>query len=411
MQRQNGEFIESLLDRQIQRAELSREDRGLLQELVYGVVRREMTLDWLIAQKSGGKPQKPLVQTLLRLGLYQMFWLDRVPGYAAVNETVEICKKSGLPQQARFINAVLRGYSREIDATKTKLQLFQRTQPALAYSHPAWLCERWERRWGRRKSNQLLEWNNSPPPTYARVNTLKSSPDQLRASWEKEGVHFAETAFDWVAPGLIFKLEGHPPLAQLQTFQQGWFYIQDPSTVLAVTLLDPAPGEKILDVCAAPGGKTTLIAQRMQNQGKVLAEDLDDARLKLVRENAQRLGANCISVDRSGFLETMFDRVLVDAPCSNTGVMRRRVELRWRIQPEEITRLAATQVTILNAAARRVRANGVLIYSTCSLEEEENQGVVREFLSENPQIRLEVQRELLPFIEGVDGAYCARFRM
>ncbi len=404
--RQKGEYVENLLDSALKKHELKSADRGFLQELVYGVVRWQLTLDWLIAQKTDGKPQKELVQTLLRLALYQMFWLDRVPSYAAVNETVELCKKRGLQAQAKFVNAVLRGYDRERDATRERLEQLKRSKPAIGFSHPEWLWRRWEKEWGSERAIRLLEWNNAPPGVFARVNTLKTDPVELLKTWREEGVVAEPMDFNWVPEQTVFRLESHPSLAQLRSFGDGLFYVQDPSTLLAPALLGARRGESILDLCAAPGGKTTYIAQLIQNDGRIVAEDIEPARLKMVQENAARLGAKCVVA--KGSAGAMFDRVLVDAPCSNTGVMRRRVELRWRIEPEEIKRLGQTQIKLLNAAAERVRVGGLLLYSTCSLERDENQAVVGKFLAENNAFSLDHERQLTPMNDGVDGAYCAR---
>jgi 16S rRNA (cytosine967-C5)-methyltransferase len=257
----------------------------------------------------------------------------------------------------------------------------------------------------------LLGWNNSSPPTFARVNTLKTTPENLVKVWELEGVRFETTSLTWAPPHLLFKLGHHPPLTGLGSFQNGFFYVQDPSTLLAVEMMNPRPGETILDVCAAPGGKSTYIAQKMKNEGSILARDIDAARLKLIEANAARLGATCVTTDSSpDTVAPQCDRVLVDAPCSNTGVMRRRVDLRWRIQPEEIIRLAQTQLQILSFAATRCRTGGVLVYSTCSLEPDENGAVIRQFLNSHPAWRLEEERELTPIHDQVDGAYCAKLR-
>jgi 16S rRNA (cytosine967-C5)-methyltransferase len=406
-ERGKGDYLENLLDAALKRHELKNEDRGFLQELVYGVVRWEMTLDWLIAQKTGDKPQKEIVQNLLRLALYQMFWLERVPSYAAVNESVEICKRAGFVPQAKFINAVLRGFGREDVMTRQRLQELKRARPALGWSHPEWLVRRWEKQWGVEKVARLLEWNNSAPSVFARVNTLRTSAEDLQRRWSGEGVVAESVEFPWVPNDLIFRLKSHPALGALGSFQQGFFYIQDPSTLLAPGMLQVSGGETVLDLCAAPGGKTTFIAQLMRNSGCIVAQDIDPARLRLVQENAERLGATFVST-ASIEVEMLFDRVLVDAPCSNTGVMRRRVELRWRIQPEEIKRLALTQMNILKAAAKRVRVGGALVYSTCSLERDENQAVVGQFLAEHNAFSLDSERELTPMQDGVDGAYSAR---
>jgi 16S rRNA (cytosine967-C5)-methyltransferase len=402
-------FIENLLDDALQKHNLKPEDRRFLQELIFGGVRWQLTLDWLISRKTAGKAQRTIVQDLLRLALYQMFWLDRVPNYAAVNETVEIAKKMASAGEAKFINAVLRAYGREDESTRALLKGLKRREPAIGYSHPEWLVKRWEQRWGGESTIKLLEWNNSAPPNFARVNTLKIGRDELKKRWAGEGVEFREVEFDWLPRGSVVQLLKYPPLAQLASFREGLFYVQDPSTLLAVEMLSLETGEAILDLCSAPGGKTTYIAQKVENRGRILAQDIEPSRLKLVAENCARLGVTCVTTDPKAFpSDATFDRILLDAPCSNTGVMRRRVELRWRVSPEEIARLSRLQLDLLKRAAARLRIGGVLVYSTCSLEREENSAVVREFLSARPGFQLERERELLPFKDGFDGAYVAR---
>jgi len=473
--RAGGKFIEDLLETALHGAQLSPADRALCQEIVYGIVRWQATLDWLIARKTDGREQKPALQNLLRLGLYQIFWLDRIPDHAAVNETVELAKQNGFGAQAGFVNAVLRGYLREHDETKKLLAGLKISQPALGWSHPEWLVARWQKRWSAERTAQLLEWNNTPPKTFARVNTLKFGRGEFHESqaggggasvpvphggisslappkdagdlltrWRDENVEYDFVRCDFFGradlpvgqdarqrvptdfENLVFEMKSHPPLSSLASFRDGWFYIQDPGTLLAVCQLGPQPGETILDFCAAPGGKTTFIAQLMNNQGRVIAQDVSDERLKWIQENCQRLGVTCVEIQRaagilpaglgkkdgtaSGTLAARFDRILVDAPCSNTGVMRRRVDLRWRIQPEEIERLRASQIDLLQQAATQVNPGGVLVYSTCSLEPEENSEVVKQFLSDHAGFKLESERELLPFVDNVDGAYVARMK-
>ncbi len=405
------EFIESLLERALAGAKLTTADRGLCQELVYGVVRWQATLDWLIARKTPGRTQKAALQDLLRLGLYQIFWLDRIPDHAAVHETVEMAKQRGFGPQAGFINAVLRGYLREHDETQKILADLKVSQPALGWSHPEWLVARWRQRWGDERTRQLLEWNDTPPKTFARINTFKADPGKLLTQWRDENVEYDFVRRDWFGENIVFELKSHPPFSFIPSFQQGLFYIQDPSTLLAVRELDPQPGETILDFCAAPGGKTTFIAQLMNNQGRIVANDLAPDRVKLVQENCARLGVICVeAVSTFNFQPSTFNRVLVDAPCSNTGVMRRRVDLRWRIQPQEIQRLRTMQLDLLRQAAITVKPGGVLVYSTCSLEPEENAEVLKDFLFAQPGFKLERERELLPFVDGVDGAFVAKLR-
>ncbi|MEO6335239.1 MAG: 16S rRNA (cytosine(967)-C(5))-methyltransferase RsmB, partial [Verrucomicrobiota bacterium] len=383
------DFVENIFERELAQARISPVDRALCQELVYGIARWQETLDWLIARKTEGREQKIDLVILLRIGLYQMFWLDRIPNHAAVHETVEIAKKMGFTSQAGFINAVLRTYTRERTETEKLLEQIKTSDPAIGYSHPQWIYERWQTRWGTEKTAALMEWNNTPPKTFARVNTLKvGNAKEIMNMWDIEGVKFSARKFDWTDDNLVFELESHPPLAKLKSFQKGLFYIQDPSTLLAVKALDPKPRETILDLCSAPGGKTTFIAQLMQNRGKVFAQDIAWERLDLVKENFLRLGLTCIetSIAPEHLIEKpslRFDRILIDAPCSNTGVMRRRVDLRWRIRPEEMTRLREAQINLLRHAAPRLKPGGILVYSTCSLEPEENQEVVKQFLVEH----------------------------
>ncbi len=397
----------------MEKAALAGPDRGLLQELVMGAVRWQMTLDWLIARRAGGREQKRVLQVLLRLGLYQIFWLDRIPDHAVVNESVELAKKFGCGPQAGFVNALLRGCLRERESLRQALEELKTADPALGWSHPQWLCERWGAQWGQDRLRQLLAWNNTAPRLWARVNTLRTRVEALTDLWLEEGVSAAPVTVDWAKTIPLFELAPSRPLPRLGSFKRGCFYVQDPSTLLAPCTMGPQPGETLLDFCAAPGGKATLMAQLIQNRGVIVAHDTAPERLAMVRQNVERLGASCVKTATSAELESgaappLFDRVLVDAPCSNTGVMRRRADLRWRIRPEELDRLQKTQLAILSRAATRVKPGGVLVYSTCSLEPEENERVIKAFLSATPGFALQFDRLLLPFADSVDGAYAAR---
>jgi len=408
-------FVERLLEAELAGADLTGSNRALAVELTYGAVRWQATLDWLIDRRTSRPPSRP-VRLLLWLGLYQLFWLDRVPAHAAVHETVALTRQSGYGRQAGFVNALLRAYAREHGPTRQLLADLQQTSPAVGWSHPAWLVARWTNRWGSASIARLLAWNNTPARTFARVNTLRAEPERLLERWRAEGVAVTGGSWDWVPERLVFELTAHPALETLGSFQDGWFYVQDPSTLLAVELLEPQPGDRVLDACAAPGGKATYLAQRVHPTGTLRAEDVSAERLALLRGNAERLGvcglelvlADC---DRAaGDAPAGFHRVLVDVPCSNTGVLRRRVDARWRLQPAELERLAVVQGELLERAAARVVPGGALVYSTCSLEPEENGAVVARFLAGHPEYRLETERELCPFVEAVDGAYAARLR-
>lgn len=406
-----NDYVEDLLERTLAAKPMPGNDRGLCQELVFGVTRQQAALDWLIARKTGGREQKPGLRTLLRLGLYQVFWMDRIPGHAAANETVEIAKHRGFGAQAGFINAILRNYLRELEPTRAALKDLRQSEPWTGYSHPEWLVRKWLSRFGQDQTIRLLEWNNTAPPTFARVNTLKIDAERLLPQWREEKVEYDFVRKPWLEENLIFQLKEHPPLQKLPSFNQGLFYVQDPSTLLAVHQLEVAPGQSIMDLCAAPGGKLTYIAQRLKGQGKLTGRDLSTQRLELVRQNLQRLGIESVELQLAaapGPAAAEYDRVLLDAPCSNTGVVRRRVELRWRITPQEVERLQAAQAGLLRTAAGLVKPGGCLVYSTCSIEPEENAEVVRRFLEENRNFQLNAEQDLLPFRDGVDGAYVAK---
>ena len=414
---QASSFVEDLLDDAFATTKMRPDDRRLTQEMVYGCVRWQGTLDWLVARKTGDRPQIPQVQVFLRLGLYQLFFLDRIPPHAACYETVEIAKRLGFEYQANFINAILRRCDAERAEIKLLLAELQATQPHVGFSHPEWLVQKWTARWGADDTRKLLEWNNTAPLTHIRVNTLKTTPVALLDRWRlKESVEYDFVRCPWADEGHVFALKQHPSLAVLESFREGWFYVQDPSTLLAVQALDPWAGETILDLCAAPGGKTAYIAQKMENDGELIACDQSADRLKLVKENCTRLGVTCVKTLALGdhpeaALEfRKFDKVLVDAPCSNTGVLRRRLDLRWRVKPEELERLCETQLKLLHLAASRVKPGGILVYSTCSLEPEENSEQIKAFLASHPHYKLESERELIPFRDGVDGAYVAKLR-
>jgi len=255
-QRRTGHaFVEDLLERALSSAQLSTPDRGLCQGIVYGVVRWQATLDWLIAHKTPGREQKSALQDLLRLGLYQIFWLDRIPAHAAVHETVEQAKQAGFGPQAGFINAILRGYLREVDATRKILSELKISQPALGWSHPEWLVERWRKQFGEERTRQLLEWNNTPPKTYARINTLKTDAEKLLPQWRDENVDYDFFARDWTGENLVFELKSHPHFGALASFQSGGFYVQDPSTLSRSVNLSPNPANPSLISAPHPAAR------------------------------------------------------------------------------------------------------------------------------------------------------------
>ncbi len=377
------QLADALLEERLPAAKLSAVDRALAMELFYGCLRQKLVLEFIL-QQLAPKPPRPPVANILRLGLYQLRFLEKIPVHAAVHETVELAKRHASPAEAKFVNAVLRRQN----------EVGMPTEAWIQYSHPRWLWDRWHARWGEEQTTALCEWNNQPPPIYIRAKTPP--------------------------PGLALEPSPFHPLAyrvlKPAELTVGQFYVQDPSTLVAVDVLDPQPGESVLDVCAAPGGKTTYIAEKMQNRGQIIAADSSSSRLQLVGENCRRLGVTIVATlacHGTGLERCLrgqkFDRVLVDAPCSNTGVMRRRPDLRWRLAETEINRLAELQMQLLRAAGTFVKPGGVLVYSTCSLEAEENERVAERFGREHPRFVRGTTRSLFPPRDGVDGAFVARF--
>jgi 16S rRNA (cytosine967-C5)-methyltransferase len=410
LRRAEGGFVEDLLDAALAGSKLSIPDRRLCQELAYGTVRRQNTLDWLIGRKTDARPQKPILQNLLRLGLYQIFWLERIPPHAAVNESVALARQHGFGPQSGFINAILRSYTREIVATRALLEGLKTSSPHLGYSHPEWLVRRWTERWGATETARLLEWNNTTPQTFARVNNLKTDAARLLETWRTEGVEYDFCQLPGVPENLVFRLKSHPPLHKLGSFDTGLFYVQDPSTLAAALEMGIQPGERVLDLCAAPGGKLTFLAQLSSNQSHLVAHDISPERLRLIEENCRRLGVTSVqtTMDLQAAGSALYDRILIDAPCSNSGVVRRRVDLRWRLNLGEMQRLTQQQRSLLDQALLRLRPGGTLVYSTCSLEPEENGELIRSLQADNPGLKLVTEQTLLPWINGTDGAYVAK---
>jgi len=403
--------VEHVLARRFRSASLSSADTGLCRELVSGCVRWRRLLDWLIERATEGREQKPAVREILRLGLYQIFFLSRIPEHAIVDESVRLAKTERCLGQAGFINAMMRRFLRERVQITRDIADLQEDRPALGQSHPDWLFEKWVQRWGCEKTVRLMEWNNRPAPTCARVNPLLTDPESLTKRWKDENVEATPIDCDWAKPDSLFRLRQHPSLESLSSFRDGLFYVQDPSTLLAVDLLDPQPGQAILDLCAAPGGKTCQIAGRMNNEGQLSAIDISEFRIELLRENCERMRVTCATLGLADATATgKYDRVLVDVPCSNTGVIRRRLDLRWRLSPEEIRLLTDEQLKLLGQAAEWAKPDGQLVYSTCSIEPAENEQLVARFLETKPDWQLINERTLHPVEDHTDGAYTARLK-
>jgi 16S rRNA (cytosine967-C5)-methyltransferase len=395
--RKEKQFADSIVSETLARSELVKSDRAFAFELFYGVLRNLTLLDFWIACLRASKLDADL-HDVVRLGLYQLFFL-KTPPHAAVHETVEL-----VPQRQRsIVNAMLRGAIRRQSELLTRAEaepLFVQT------SHPRFLVQRWQQHFGAQHAEDLCKWNNLPARIYGRINRLRIDQEEFLRLYPDARPLKGKTEFA--------KFDAVPTSA----VGQGHCYIQDPSTAIACQILSPRPGEKILDACAAPGGKTGYIAQLMENRGTIVACDRDGERLQILKENMARLGVEivhtlshdwtCGHVPAEISSMAPFDRILLDAPCSNTGVMRRRVDVRWRLQPADFVRMQQRQLEMLRALIPLLGVNGVLVYSTCSLEPEENEQVTRGILDASPALRLIEEKRSLPFRDGFDGGFATK---
>ena len=433
--------IDIVLERRLRNAGLDARDTALAQNLTYGVLRWKGRLDWVLNQYvKGGLARLPVpIRNALRLGLYQIDYLDRIPPRAAVNESVELAKRFGHKGTASLVNAVLRNILTSLrpdfpDARKDPVGHI-----SVVYSHPKVLVERWIRRYGTEMTVVFCEYNNEVPRLVARTNLLRTSVPALARALKAEG---RETR-----PGRYFdeclEILTGGDVSELECFRSGMMQIQDESTLLAVRLLDPQPGEDIVDMCAAPGGKATYIAERMLGEGRLTAYEISEQRAELLESNVRRLSiGNCTVVCGDAIAEAdgEADAVLVDAPCTGTGTLGRRVDSRWkfdlearervrsdieelrRIHPRQLfARQVSRQLRLLLKAATIVRKDGRIVYSTCSLEPEENEQVVARFLEKRPDFELDDAAafvphmfvdggyaRVLPHKHGIDGAFAAR---
>ena len=368
------------LNRVLRSAGLEEQDRRFATELANGAVKAKGTLDFLLEKMTDRPVAKlePAVYCILHLGLFQIFYMERVPASAACNESVNLAKKFSHKGTDKFVNGVLRNTLRK----KAELQELIRKDDALQYCHPRWLVERWRKQFGMEEAEALCEWNNSPAALSLRVNTVMTTRDAFLQDLREMGCDGEVSP--WCPVGVI--ITKSPGIAVLlQKFPHS-FYVQDESSMLPACVLNPRIGEAVLDMCSAPGGKATHMAALMENRGTVTACDIYPHKLKLIRDNADRLKLENIQTelqDGTVFREEWkekFDRVLVDAPCSGLGVLRRRAEARWTKTEEGLGEFPALQRSILENAASYVKPGGLLVYSTCTIEKEENSKQIEDFL-------------------------------
>ncbi|MBE9189946.1 16S rRNA (cytosine(967)-C(5))-methyltransferase [Gloeocapsopsis crepidinum LEGE 06123] len=391
---QRGAYADVALDRILRQTDLSSVDRRLVTELVYGSVRRQRSLDALIDQlaKKKAQQQPPDLRIILHLGLYQLRYLDHIPDAAAVNSTVELAKKNGFSGLASFVNGLLRHYVRlassEADLLKLPDDPVERL--GILHSYPDWIVEVWLSQFGYAETEQLCKWLNKPPAIDLRINPLRASVEKVATALQDVEVGVTRVAN---LPQALRFTTSTGAIEKLPGFDAGWWTVQDSSAQLVSHILDPQPGEVIIDACAAPGGKTTHIAELMQDTGTIWACDRTVSRLKKLQQNIARLQLKSIQIctgDSRNLPQFtgVADRVLLDAPCSGLGTLHRHADARWRQTPATVRELIGLQTELLTHVATWVKPGGVLIYATCTLHPEENEAIVQDFLTHHPHWRI-----------------------
>lgn len=406
----NQSYSNLLLHHAIEKNQLPKIDVGLLTELTYGTLQRKLTLDYYLKPflKKSHKIEGWVIQ-LLRLTIYQMVYLDKVPERAAIFEAVEIAKKRGHKGIAGMVNGVLRSIQREGIPSLNEIE-DPLVRLSIETSHPEWLVRRWASQFGNEKTKEMAELNLTAPTQTARVNVARTTRDEVITRLEEEGFLIEKSP---IIPVAIRALKGN--LASSAVFKEGLLTIQDESSMLVAYALGTQENETVLDACAAPGGKSTHIAETMHNTGDVVALDLHDHKVKLIKDNAARLGLTNIqpqTMDSRMAVEhypnESFDRILLDAPCSGLGVMRRKPDMKYTKKEQDITQLSVIQQKLFQSVAPLLKKGGILVYSTCTVDRQENEDIVTAFLADNPdfegdlQVKDRMPEAIKPLMNGFD---------
>ncbi|HYF95692.1 MAG TPA: 16S rRNA (cytosine(967)-C(5))-methyltransferase RsmB [Symbiobacteriaceae bacterium] len=422
------------LDAHLTRSKLEGRDRALATEIVYGVTRRRGTVDWAIGQVATRPIDQidPYIRNILRSAVYQVLYMERIPHSAAVDEAVNLARQYGHEGVAKFVNGVLRNFLRRLPTLPWPDPAADPVGAlAVQHSHPEWLVRQWSDRFGQEDAVRLMEASNRVPPLTVRVNMLKATREQVAEALAAEGIKTEPTPHSPFGL-IIHELTSASYLDKLKPMKAGHFTVQDESSMLVAPVVAPQPGQTVIDAAAAPGGKTTHMAELMENQGRVIAVDVHPHKVELVEQNARRLGATIIEglcADAREIGQKMpgrADAVLCDAPCSGLGTLARRPDARWRKTPEDVTQLVPIQQAMLESAAVAVKPGGTLVYSTCTIEPRENQELVEAFVREHPDFAFDDIRpylplslagdarggwiQLLPHIHGTDGFFIARMK-
>lgn len=393
-----GSYSNIKLNENFKKYSLEALDRAFASEILYGTVRWKLRIDYLIQKFSKLRISKmsPWVLCCIRTAVYQIFFMDRVPDFAAVNQAVEITKKNER-KASSFVNGVLRNILRNKDEFN-KIDIKDEIERiSVYYSHPAWFVKMMVKEHGLDFTLELMKKNNTPSEFTIRVNTIKCSKDELKAIFLNKDVE----AFDgFLDESMILK--GYSMIERSEEFKNGFFTIQDESSMLCAKVLAPKPGQRILDMCSAPGGKATHMAELMENNGEIISIDIHEHKIDLIKKNAKRLGIDIIKtklMDSTMYFEEFneyADKVLVDAPCSGLGLLRKKPEIRWNTSYDDIIKLNKIQYSIIKNASKYVKKGGSLVYSTCTITREENENIVERFIKENNNFSMEDISQFVP---------------
>lgn len=393
------------LNKFLKEDDLSSVDRALATAIFYGVLDRTITLDYVLSKyiKTPLNKVQPLALEALRIALYQIMFMEKIPDSAAVNESVKIIKKSKQKHLSGFVNGVLRNILREgivLPEGDDTVSL------SIKYSCPEWIVSSFIADYGIANTIELLKASLQTPPVTLRVNTLKTDTDKLREILQQEGIDTKSSELD-----NAIEVVGGIDITKSASYHDGLFHVQDIASQTAVKILSPRSDETVLDVCAAPGGKAFTMAQYMSDSGKIIACDLHQKRVELIKKGAKRLNITNIQAlqnDATVINDVFgkFDAILCDVPCSGLGVIRRKPEIKYK-DISEYADITLIQSTILKNAASYLKGNGRILYSTCTLKKCENEGVIQRFLDKHPQYELKYQHTFMPHIDGSDGFYCA----
>jgi len=385
-----GAYAEPLVDKTLAGEDWDNiHDRSLLTEMVYGVLRMRGRLDWIIGFIYRGQLGKmdPGLKNIIRTGLYQILILDRIPDHAAVDESVRITEKM-FPGRTGLVNAILRNTIRRSgDIAYPAFDKDPASHISIYHSHPIWLVKRWIAAFGTEETLKLCSANNEKAPLCIRINGIKATRESVMERLAQDGCEVRETAF---SKDGIYIINISKPIRELDAYKKGYFQVQDEASQLTSRIVDPQGGEGILDICSGVGGKTTHLAALMRNCGSILAIDIQEDKLKLLKKLSIRLGISILEIrkgdatkDLGRDFQNRFDRILIDAPCTGLGTLRRNPEIKWRIHPEDIKKITEIQKKILDRSHNYLKPGGILVYSTCTIMPEENEDIVNDFLSRN----------------------------